>query len=418
MKILIKNIRQLINCSDTAPVYRRGEEMKTLPLIENAWLAIENGLIADFGEMKDWPGISDWSELEIIDAEGGFVLPAWCDSHTHVVFAATREGEFLDRLKGLTYQEIAEKGGGILNSANKLSLMSEDELYEQAHARLDKLKELGTGAIEIKSGYGLTVDAELKMLRVIKRLKENHPITIKATFLGAHAFPLEYKKNHRGYIDSIINEMIPVIKEEGLADFIDCFCETGYFSPEEMTEILQAGIEAGLTPKVHVNQFTSIGGIQAALNSQALSVDHLEVMTDEDISLVAKSECAAVGLPSCSFFLGIPYAPMRALIDKGAIGVLASDYNPGSTPNGNMNLVLAMGCIKQKMLPEESINAITTNGAYAMHLSKELGSITPEKIANVIITKPMESLAYLPYSFGENMISQVILNGKISEEIS
>ena len=224
MKILIKNIGQLINCSETAPVYRRGGEMKTLPLIENAWLAIENGLIADFGEMKDWPGISDWSKLEIIDAEGGFVLPAWCDSHTHTVFAATREGEFLDRLKGLTYQEIAEKGGGILNSANKLSLMSEDELYEQAYARLDKLKELGTGAIEIKSGYGLTVDAELKMLRVIKRLKENHPITIKATFLGAHAFPLEHKKNHRGYIDSIINEMIPVIKEEGLADFIDCFC--------------------------------------------------------------------------------------------------------------------------------------------------------------------------------------------------
>ena len=414
MKILIKNIRQLINCSETAPAFRRGDEMKTLPSIENAWLAIENGVISDFGEMKDWPGISDWSGLEIIDAEGGFVLPAWCDSHSHVVFATTREGEFLDRLKGLTYQEIAEKGGGILNSANKLSLMPEDELYEQAYSRLDKLKELGTGAIEIKSGYGLTVDAELKMLRVIKRLKENHPITIKATFLGAHAFPLEYKKNHQAYIDSIINEMIPVIKNEGLAEFIDCFCETGYFSPEEMTQILEAGLKAGLTPKVHVNQFTSIGGIEAALSSKALSVDHLEVMTEEDISLVANSECAAVGLPSCSFFLGIPYAPMRALIDKGAIGVLASDYNPGSTPNGNMNLVLAMGCIKQKMLPEEGINAITTNGAYAMNLSKNLGSITPEKIANIIITKPMESLAYLPYSFGENMISKVILNGEFN----
>jgi len=414
MKILIKNIRQLINCSETAPAFRRGDEMKTLPSIENAWLAIENGVISDFGEMKDWPGISDWSGLEIIDAEGGFVLPAWCDSHSHVVFATTREGEFLDRLKGLTYQEIAEKGGGILNSANKLSLMPEDELYEQAYSRLDKLKELGTGAIEIKSGYGLTVDAELKMLRVIKRLKENHPITIKATFLGAHAFPLEYKKNHQAYIDSIINEMIPAIKNEGLAEFIDCFCETGYFSPEEMTQILEAGLKAGLTPKVHVNQFTSIGGIEAALSSKALSVDHLEVMTEEDISLVANSECAAVGLPSCSFFLGIPYAPMRALIDKGAIGVLASDYNPGSTPNGNMNLVLAMGCIKQKMLPEEGINAITTNGAYAMNLSKNLGSITPEKIANIIITKPMESLAYLPYSFGENMISKVILNGEFN----
>ena len=414
MKILIKNIRQLINCSETAPAFRRGDEMKTLPSIENAWLAIENGVISDFGEMKDWPGISDWSGLEIIDAEGGFVLPAWCDSHSHVVFATTREGEFLDRLKGLTYQEIAEKGGGILNSANKLSLMPEDELYEQAYSRLDKLKELGTGAIEIKSGYGLTVDAELKMLRVIKRLKENHPITIKATFLGAHAFPLEYKKNHQAYIDSIINEMIPAIKNEGLAEFIDCFCETGYFSPEEMTQILEAGLKAGLTPKVHVNQFTSIGGIEAALSSKALSVDHLEVMTEEDISLVANSECAAVGLPSCSFFLGIPYAPMRALIDKGAIGVLASDYNPGSTPNGNMNLVLAMGCIKQKMLPEEGINAITTNGAYAMNLSKSLGSITPEKIANIIITKPMESLAYLPYSFGENMISKVILNGEFN----
>ncbi len=414
MKILIKNIRKLVNSLETAPNYKKGEQMKDLPILENAWLAIENGEFVDFGEMKDWPGISDWSDLEIIDAEGGFVLPAWCDSHSHAVFAATREGEFLDRLKGLTYQEIAEKGGGILNSARRLADMSEDELYKQAFDRLNKLAALGTGALEIKSGYGLTVEAELKMLRVIKRLKETHPITIKATFLGAHAFPLEYKENHKGYIDLIINEMLPVIRNENLADFIDCFCESGYFSPEEMTEVLEAGIKIGLTPKVHVNQFTSIGGIEASLDCNALSVDHLEVMTKEDIDLISKSECAAVGLPSCSFFLGIPYAPMRELIDAGAIGVLASDYNPGSTPNGNMNLVLAMGCIRQKMLPEEAINAITLNGAYAMNLSDQLGSISIGKKANIILTHPMESLAYLPYSFGENMIRQVILNGKLN----
>ncbi len=386
--------------------------MLDLPSISDAWLAIEEEKIVGFGEMKDWEGISDWRDLEIIDADGSFVLPAWCDSHSHAVFAATREGEFLDRLKGLSYQEIAEKGGGILNSARKLSEKSEDELYNEAYARLDKLQALGTGALEIKSGYGLTVDAELKMLRVIKKLKENHPITIKATFLGAHAFPLEFKENRRGYIDLIINEMLPQIQKEGLADFIDCFCETGYFSPEEMTEILEAGAKHGLTPKVHINQFSNIGGVESALQCKALSADHLEVMSEKDIELLSQSETAAVGLPSCSFFLGIPYAPMRKLIDSGAIGVLASDYNPGSTPNGNMNLVMAMGCVRQKMLPEEAINAITLNGAYAMNLSQDLGSISIGKKANLIITKPIESLAYMPYSFGENHVKEVILNGK------
>ncbi|MFK7755327.1 MAG: imidazolonepropionase [Flavobacteriales bacterium] len=413
MKILIKNIRQLVNCSETAPNYRRGADMKTLPSLENAWLAIEDGVIVDFGLMEDWQGISDWSGLEIIDADGKMVLPAWCDSHSHAVFAATREGEFLDRLKGLSYQEIAEKGGGILNSASRLQEMSEDELYDQAYARLDLLANLGTGALEIKSGYGLTVEAELKMLRVIKRLKENHPITIKSTFLGAHAFPLEYKTDNAKYINIILNEMIPKIAEEQLADFIDCFCETGYFSPEQMTSILKAGAKHGMRAKVHVNQFTSIGGIEASLRCNALSVDHLEIMTEEDIEIVAASDVAAVGLPSCSFFLGIPYAPMRELVDAGAIGVLATDYNPGSTPSGNLNLVLAMGCIKQKLLPTEAINAVTLNGAYAMELSEELGTITPGKKANLIITRPNHSLAYLPYSFGENMIEQVILNGEL-----
>jgi len=276
--------------------------MSELPVLNNSWLAIENDKIAGFGEMKDWEGISDWRDLEIIDAEGSFVMPAWCDSHSHAVFAATREGEFLDRLKGLTYQEIAEKGGGILNSARKLAEKTEEELYEEAFKRLNKLQALGTGALEIKSGYGLSLDAELKMLRVIRKLKENHPITIKATFLGAHAFPLEFKENKRGYIDLIINEMLPKISEENLADFIDCFCETGYFSPAEMTEILVAGAKYGLTPKVHINQFTTIGGVEAALNCNALSADHLEVMSENDIELLATSETAAVGLPSCSFF--------------------------------------------------------------------------------------------------------------------
>ncbi len=415
VKILIKNIKSLVNCNENPLIYRRGKEMRDLPTLNNAWLAIEDERIVGYGEMKDWEGISDWRNLEIIDADGSFVLPAWCDSHSHAVFAATREGEFLDRLKGLSYQEIAEKGGGILNSARKLADKPEDLLYEEAYARLDKLQALGTGALEIKSGYGLTVEAELKMLRVIKKLKENHPITVKATFLGAHAFPLEYKQNKTGYINLIINEMLPKIQEEGLADFIDCFCETGYFSPAEMTEILAAGATYGLKPKVHVNQFTSIGGIESALQCKALSADHLEVMTEKDIELISQSETAAVGLPSCSFFLGIPYAPMRQLIDSGAIGVLASDYNPGSTPNGNMNLVLAMGCIRQKLLPEEAINAMTLNGAYAMDLNEELGSISIGKRANVIITQNIESLAYLPYSFGENHIKEVILNGRRSK---
>ncbi len=411
MKILIKNIHSLVNHTESDISYRRGADMKSLPTMNNAWLAIENGVIADYGKMEDWPGISDWSGLEIIDAEGGFVLPAWCDSHSHAVFAATREGEFLDRLKGLSYQEIAEKGGGILNSAKKLADTSEDELYEAAFNRLNKLQALGTGALEIKSGYGLTPDAELKMLRVIKRLKEIHPISIKSTFLGAHAFPVEFKENHEGYMKQILDEMLPTIAEEKLADFIDVFCETGYFSVQQMETILEAGAKLGLKAKVHVNQFTSIGGIQSVVKNNALSADHLEVMTSEDIQAIAHSGVAAVGLPSCSFFLGIPYAPMRELLDAGAIGVLASDYNPGSTPNGNMNLVLAMGCIRQKLLPEEALNAITLNGAYAMDVSHELGTISTGKKANIIITKPMESLAYLPYSFGENMIQEVILNG-------
>jgi len=413
MKILIKNIGELVNCSESSPKYRRGADMMDLPKIKNAWLALENGLIVDFGEMTDWPGISDWSNLEIIDAEGGFVLPAWCDSHSHVVFAATREGEFLDRLNGLTYQEVAEKGGGILNSAKKLANMSEDNLYEDAYARLDLLAKTGTGALEIKSGYGLSLEAELKMLRVIKRLKQTHPVSIKATFLGAHAFPLDYKEDKDGYVKLIIEEMIPAVVKDGLADFIDCFCEEGYFSAVQMDQILEAGIKAGLRPKLHVNQFNSIGGLAVSKKHNALSVDHLEVMTSEDIDLVSKSDMCAVGLPSCSFFLGIPYAPMRELIDKGALAVLASDYNPGSTPSGNMNLVLAMGCIKQKLRPEEAINAVTLNGAYAMNLEDEVGSISIGKKANIIITKPIEALSYIPYSFGENLIHQVFLNGKI-----
>lgn len=407
-KILIKNIKGLVQAGENIPNIRKGAVMQELPIIENAFLAIEDGIIVEYGSMEEWGGIVDWRGIEIIDAEGKYVLPAFCDSHTHLVFAKSREEEFVDRIHGLGYEEIALKGGGILNSARRLNEKSEDELFEEALKRLELVKSYGTGAIEIKSGYGLTVEAELKMLRVIKRLKEVAGIPVKATFLGAHAFPAEYKENHRGYIDLIINEMLPQIAAENLADYIDVFCERNYFSVEEMEEILIAGKKHGLKPKVHVNQFSILGGIEKAIELGALSVDHLEEISDEDIEALEKSTCIATLLPSCSHFISIPFANARKMIDAGLPVSLASDFNPGTTPTGNLNVVLSLACIKMKMTPEEAINALTINAAYAMDLSETHGSISLGKSGKVMITKEIPSIAYLPYAFGDVNIERVL----------
>lgn len=407
-KILIKNIKGLVQYGENLPTIRRGAEMKTLPILNNAFLALEDGVIVAYGSMDDWGGITDWRDLEVIDADGKFVLPAFCDSHTHTVFAQSREEEFVDRINGLSYEEIALKGGGILNSARKLADMSEDELFTQAMERIVRLKSYGTGALEIKSGYGLSVDAELKMLRVIKRLKQESGLAIKATFLGAHAFPAEYKENHRGYIDLIINEMIPKIAEEGLADYIDAFCERNYFSVEEMGEILEAGAKHGLRPKVHVNQFSAIGGVKKAVELNALSVDHLEELIDEDIEALKDSGCMATILPSCSHFLSIPFGDARRLMDNDLPVALASDFNPGSTPSGNLQFVWSLACVKMKMTPEEALNALTINSAYAMDLSETHGTISVGKTTPILITKELPNLSYIPYAFGDQHIERII----------
>lgn len=383
--------------------------MAILPKIENAFLLIEGDLIVDFGPMENCPKTID---ARIIDASGRVILPTWVDSHTHIVYAGNRIQEFVDRINGLSYEEIFNRGGGILNSAKKLSDTSEDELYEQSKLRLEEIMQQGTGAAEIKSGYGLTVDGELKMLRVIKRLKENYPIAIKATFLGAHAFPAIYKENHSGYIDLIINEMLPKIATENLADYIDVFLETGYFSVDETVKIMEAGKKYGLISKIHVNQFTAIDGIKACVEQGALSVDHLEIVTDEDIAILKDSFTMPVALPSCSYFISIPYTPARKMLNAGLPLALASDYNPGTTPSGNMNFVVATACIKMKMTPEEAINAATINGAYAMGISATHGSITIGKKANILLTQPITSYYQLPYAFGTNLIDKVMIGGK------
>jgi len=411
-KITIQNIKELVGISYSGILLKKGAEMNQLSTIKNAFVIIENGLIKSFGKMTDLTSIEN-DTFTVIDAKNKLVFPSWCDSHTHLVFAAPRDEEFVDRINGLTYEEIALKGGGILNSAEKLQETSEDELYDSAMIRIHEIIKLGTGALEVKSGYGLTVEAELKMLRVIKRMKQNSPLTIKANFLGAHAIPKEYKNNRHKYIDLIINEMIPIIKSEGLAEYIDVFCETNYYTPEETDRILKAGIAIGLTPKIHVNQFTTIGGIQTGINNNALSVDHLEVLNKEDIKALKKSETMPTLLPSCSFFLGIPYAPAKELIENNLPIALASDYNPGSTPSGNMNFVVSLACIKMKLTPEQAINAATINSAYAMGVSDKLGSIEIGKKANLFITKEINSYAFLPYSFGSNLIETVILNGEV-----
>ncbi len=410
MAVLVTNIKQLVGVRDESSLLR-GSDLAVLPVIDNAYLLINDGRIAAYGEMNS---LGAWkNEIEnIVDAAGQFVLPAWCDSHTHLVFAASREEEFVDKLNGMSYEAIAAKGGGILNSAKKLESISELELLRKSWARLEELIRLGTGAIEIKSGYGLSVESELKMLRVIQMLKETSPIPIKATFLGAHTYPLAYKNDHQAYIDLIINEMLPVIADEGLADYIDVFCETGFFSVAEMEQICKAGLQYGLQPKLHVNQLNSIGGLQKAIALNAVSVDHLETMTDDDIQQLAQSSVIGTLLPTAAFFLRMPFQPARQLIDAGAAIALASDFNPGSSPSGNMNLVVSMSCIGMKMLPEEAINAATINGAFAMGLQDELGSITVGKKANLIFTRPVSSLAYLPYAFGSNLIDKVMIDGE------
>ncbi len=408
MSIIITNIKQLVNVREETHLLR-GKELSHLPCIENAYLIIEEDEIAEYGKMSALSTKN--SRLKTINASGQFVLPCWCDSHTHLVFAGSREEEFVDKIKGLSYSEINAKGGGILNSAKKLNEISEDELFIQSWKRLEEVSQLGTGAIEIKSGYGLTLDGELKILRVIKKLKEKSNVSIKSTFLGAHTYPLEFRENHKAYIDCIINEMLPIIAKEKLADYIDVFCEKGFFSVEEMETICKAGMSYGLKPKLHVNQLNSIGGIQSGIKLNAVSLDHLEVMNEEDILALSKSNSIGTLLPTAAFFLRMSLQPARKLIDAGCAIALASDFNPGSSPSGNMNFVISLSCIQMKMLPEEAINAATLNGAYALQLDRELGSITVGKKANLIFTKPIPSLAYLPYSFATNNMDKVMIKG-------
>lgn len=409
MRTEIINIGLLVNTRDTqAPI--RGKEMADLPSLRHAYLEIEDGMITAFGRMEEKRSAA--TPANTFDAAGGFILPAWCDSHTHLVFAASREEEFVDKIRGLSYSDIAAKGGGILNSARRLNEASEDELFRLAWLRLEEIIRLGTGSVEIKSGYGLTVEGELKMLRVIRKIKERAPIPVKATFLGAHTYPLEYRDDHEGYISLIINEMLPLIAAEKLADYIDVFCETGFFSPEETERICRAGMEYGLKPKIHANQLNLSGGTQAGIRLGAISVDHLETMDGSSIQELSRSKTMGTLLPSAAFFLRMPFQPARKLIDAGCAIALATDYNPGSSPSGNMNLVIAMSCIGMRMLPEEAINAATVNGAFAMELQHEVGSIALGKKANLILTKALPSLAYIPYAFGNNHIDRVMISGE------
>ncbi|WP_231458668.1 MULTISPECIES: imidazolonepropionase [unclassified Pedobacter] len=409
--MLITNIKGLVGIHPKDKLVLRGSELSNLPVLDNAWLLIEDDLIKDFGKMSEIP--STILQLPSINVNGKYVFPSWCDSHSHIVFAASREEEFSLKIQGKTYEEIAAAGGGILNSANKLQQASEDELFESASIRLKQMILQGTGAVEIKSGYGLTVESELKMLRVIKRLKANFPIPVKATFLAAHAFPVKFKENQQGYIDLIINEMLPQIATEKLADYIDVFCEKGFFSVSQTDEILKAGAKDGLKPKIHANQLSISGAVEIGIQNNAISVDHLEETNQQTIHALKNSNTIATLLPSCSFYLGIPFADAKNLIAENIAVALASDYNPGSTPSGNMNFVVSLGCIKLKMQPEQAINAATLNGAAAMEISNGYGSIAIGKKANLFITKSMPSIAYLPYSFGETQIETIILNGEI-----
>ena len=410
MKVFI-NIKSLLQTRTQPTFVVKGRDMKNLPCIDNAWMSMKDGMIEDFGLMKDFQSDA-FAQYEVVDVEGRYILPSWVDSHTHLVFAEWRNQEFEDRINGMTYHEIAERGGGILNSARKLNDLSEEELYESAFARLKDLIAHGTGAIEIKSGYGLNLDAELKILRVIQRLKTHSPIPIKATFLGAHAFPESFKEKQDAYVDEIVNAMLPAVAKSNLADYIDAFCEKGYFSVDQTDKILNAAANYGLKPKVHVNQFNAIGGVKMSVANKAVSVDHLEVMNEEDMNALKDSSTIAVALPSCSFFLEIPYTPVKELMENDIAVALATDFNPGSTPSGNMNFVFSLACIKMKMTPQQAINAMTINAAAALEISDRLGAIAKGYIANFMITKPINSISFLPYAFGDNHIESVYIKGQ------
>ncbi|MGC6438168.1 MAG: imidazolonepropionase [Flavobacteriaceae bacterium] len=412
MRQVFINIKSLLQVRPQGQTKVVGSEMKTLPKIDNAFLVVENDCIADFGPMRSY---KSHKTDQIIKATDRFVFPSWCDSHSHVVYAGNRSQEFVDRINGLSYENIAKRGGGILNSAKTLQKTSEQDLFEQSIKRIQHLIRLGTGALEIKSGYGLTSDSELKMLRVIQKIKHESGLKIKSTFLGAHAIPEEFKDNKAAYIDLIINEMLPKVSQENLADYIDVFCEKGYFNLKDTERILSAAKSHNLRPKIHVNQFNAFGGVALGVQQNALSVDHLEKLYESDIEALKNAETIPVALPGCSFFLGIPYTPARKLMDAGLPLALASDYNPGSAPSGNMNFVISLACIKMKMTPEEAINAATINGAYAMGISDEYGSITIGKKANLILTKKMESYHQIPCEFGKNSIDTVMLNGRLLE---
>jgi len=419
MKILIRNIKELILTEKEKRTMVCGKDMGNLPTLSHSWLYIEKGLIHSFGLMSELneklPQYNQITanDVKTIDATGRMVFPSFCDSHTHIVYAGSREIEYMDKIRGLSYEEIAKRGGGILNSSRRLHESSESELIEQALERIDEIKMFGTGAVEIKSGYGLNTQDEIKMLRVIRQIKEQSPLTIKSTFLGAHAVPAEYKGRQGEYVDLIINEMIPLIASEELADYVDVFCDRGFFTPEETERILMAGIKYGLRPKIHANELDYSGGIQVGVKYNALSVDHLEFTGDEEINALLNSETMPTLLPGAAFFLGMEYPPARKMIDAGLPVAMASDFNPGSSPSGNMQFVMSLGCIKFKMLPEEVINAVTLNGAYAMGVEEELGSICPGKKANVFITRPVSTYQFMPYAYGSNKVETVVINGRI-----
>lgn len=417
MRLLLSNIKQLhqidenyLNNGEASATNKVcGSDMAIIPMLENAWLLVENGLIHSYGSMNRIPEMHADAE---IDASGKLVLPSWCDSHTHLVFAGPRDGEFVDRIKGLSYEAIAAKGGGILNSAAKLNAMSENELFEQSLQRLYNVMAQGTGAIEIKSGYGLCLEGELKMLRVIRRLKESVNIPIRATFLAAHAYPVAYRENKDGYVNAIINDMLPIVTGEGLADYMDVFCEKGFFDIEATERLLEAGWKYGLKPKIHANQLHYSGGVQVGVKHKALSVDHLECVGEAEINALMDSDTMPVLLPGAAFFLGIQYQPARKIIDSGLPVCLASDYNPGSCPSGNIPLLLSIACTQLKMTPEEAVNAVTINGAVAMELQNNVGSISPGKLANLIITKKCNSIAHIPYDYGNNPVERLLINGQ------
>lgn len=411
MSLIIHNTGMLVQTREDGAVFTAGKEMAVLPVIENGWLLIEDGIIAGYGPPETMPVFSN--DIRRIDAAGGFVFPAFCDPHTHLVYAGSREKEYTDKIRGLSYEEIARRGGGILNSAKLLHETSEEELFRQSMERVREIISFGTGAVEIKSGYGLTTGDELKMLRVIRRIKEESPLTVRATFLGAHAVPAQYRDNRGGYVDLIINEMIPAVAEERLADYTDVFCDRGFFTVEETARILEAGARHGMRPKIHANELDYSGGIQTGVKYGALSVDHLEFTGEEEIAALLGSGTMPTLLPGAAFFLGMTDPPARRMIEAGLPLAMASDYNPGSSPSGNMKLVVSLGCIRLRLLPEEAINAVTLNAAYAMGLSETHGSITVGKKANLFITKKIPSYEYLPYAYGSNLVDRVILNGEI-----